>query len=65
MFQRAVGRLIVQVGDFLSTLNQVLWLLGFTTQRVVGSDPIDDHRTTPSRIHTSPTRGAHIKEAMA
>ena len=35
MLQRAVARLIIDVGDVLATLHEVLWLLGATTQRTV------------------------------
>jgi hypothetical protein len=35
LFQRAIPRLLMAVGDFFATLNQVLTLLGATTQRFV------------------------------
>ena len=49
LFQRAVARLLMAVGDFFATVDEVLRLLGATTQRFVAgrSSPRPPNRTKP------------------
>jgi hypothetical protein len=49
LFQRAIARLLMAVGDFFATVDEVLRLLGATTQRFVAgrSSPRPPNRTKP------------------